>query len=587
MTSVRRRVLVLGVLASVMFGGPARAAVTDTSGDNIQDGDNAASTHQHGQDTSGAANGGQVVGVVSAGRTSVDATNRSVNSDVTTGDARGTNAASSFTGVDVASASGTAVVADVFASCPSSGASACENVQDGSNRLTSTQSSSATTGDGVAGQVIGVVTAAGGATSVVADNLTQDSSARTGDAGAPNRSAAFVGLSAAFTGNTLVAADASTACPNDGAQTAACQNVQSGSNRLTTTQSSSATTGDGVAGQVIGAVSAGATSIDARNRSVSVDVTTGNAASDNNAASFAGLDGVFTGTATVVADTSASCPNSGAQTAVCQNVQDGSNRTTAAQSSSASTGSGVGGQVVGAVTTAGGSTSVVADNVSQDSSIGTGDARSANHAAAFVGLSAAFLGNVVVAADAAGACPNEGAQTASCQNVQNGSNRLSTAQTSSATTGDGVAGQVIGAVSAGATSIDAGNRSVSDDVTTGDADSTNHAASFVGLDAVFGGSATVVADAFASCPNSGAQAGACQNVQDGSNRAIRSQLSSATSGDAIAGQVTGVVTSAGGSSSVVVDNASSDIDAASGASTFDNHDETFVGLIVVSGGLTI
>jgi hypothetical protein len=78
----------------------------------------------------------------------------------------------------------------------------------------------------------------------------------------------------------------------------------------------------------------------------------------------------------------------------------------------------------------------------------------------------------------------------------------------------------------------------------------------------------------------------CQNVQAGSNRGTNTQSALATSGDAVAGQVTGVVTSAGGSASVVVANTSNGIDSQSGDSTFDNSNETFVGQIV-GGVLTI
>src|SRR5439155_17331435 len=55
------------------------------------------------------------------------------------------------------------------------------NAQDGDNRLTSSQSASGTTGDGVAGEVIGAVTSAGGSTSIVGANTSTDSSVETGD----------------------------------------------------------------------------------------------------------------------------------------------------------------------------------------------------------------------------------------------------------------------------------------------------------------------------------------------------------------------------------------------------------------------
>src|SRR5439155_9632680 len=115
----------------------------------------------------------------------------------------------------------TSLAADVSVSCPTTagpGSSVvpegvCQNIQDGSNRATNTQTSSASTGDGVAGQVIGVVTSAGGSASIVADNLSQDSSVDTGDADSSNHSAAFVGLDGGFNGDTTLTADVSASCP--------------------------------------------------------------------------------------------------------------------------------------------------------------------------------------------------------------------------------------------------------------------------------------------------------------------------------------------------------------------------------------
>jgi len=77
------------------------------------------------------------------------------------------------------------------------------------------------------------------------------------------------------------------------------------------------------------------------------------------------------------------------------------------------------------------------------------------------------------------------------------------------------------------------------------------------------------------------------NLQDGDNTKSFTQSADGTSGDSIAGQVTGVVTSAGGAVSVVVANESTDIDAESGVSTFDNNDDQFVGLFVSNGPLNI
>src|SRR5205807_6697386 len=70
---------------------------------------------------------------------------------------------------------------------------------------------------------------------------------------------------------------------------------------------------------------------------------------------------------------------------------------------------------------------------------------------------------------------------ATAANTQTGDNRATVSQSAPATSGDGVAGQVIGAVSAGASSIDATNHSTNSSVETGDATSANTADPFVGL----------------------------------------------------------------------------------------------------------
>src|SRR5206468_1517245 len=74
------------------------------------------------------------------------------------------------------------------------------NVQDGSNRGTANQTATASSGDGVAGEVIGAVTSAGGSASIVAANRSSDSDVTTGDAEATNALAAFVGQDASSCG---------------------------------------------------------------------------------------------------------------------------------------------------------------------------------------------------------------------------------------------------------------------------------------------------------------------------------------------------------------------------------------------------
>src|SRR5947209_4402600 len=195
MTKTIKMLLATGLVAFGAFAstGVARAAdVSNSSGNNVQSGSNRSSTTQSGNSKSGDAVGGQVVGTVSSGRTSVDARNTSVDSDVTSGDARGSNTAASFTGLNDAPTSsiggGVSTGADV------SGIGFADNLQDGNNRSSLSQSSNATTGDGVGGQVIGTVTAAGGSASIAAANSTRDSSIETGDPRADNTTAACAGL---------------------------------------------------------------------------------------------------------------------------------------------------------------------------------------------------------------------------------------------------------------------------------------------------------------------------------------------------------------------------------------------------------
>src|SRR2546426_5070151 len=90
------------LVATMILGGPAIHAVADISnatGTNVQGGDNRGNTHQGGKSGSGDAVGGQVTGVVSSGRTSVDARNVSKDSSVESGDAHGSNSSTSFVGL--------------------------------------------------------------------------------------------------------------------------------------------------------------------------------------------------------------------------------------------------------------------------------------------------------------------------------------------------------------------------------------------------------------------------------------------------------------------------------------------------------
>jgi len=353
------------------------------------------------------------------------------------------------------------------------------------------------------------------------------------------------------------ALSAITAAHADVANTATATNVQQGDNKASTNQSGTSKSGDAVAGQVAGVVSSGTTSVDATNKSDHVDISTGDARGTNNSDAFVGLNS-STGTSVGAADIANGSP--------VTNLQEGDNKYDLNQTLTATSGDGVGGEVIGVVTSAGGSASVVAANTSTNVDISTGDARAFNNAAAFVGLNSSSDTSVGSAADVL--------NTATATNVQEGDNKLSASQTATSKTGDGVGGQVLGVVSAGAASVDATNKSDQVDISTGDARSGNDFASFVGLNDA-SGTDVLAADVLSGGP--------AVNVQEGSNKKDLMQNASATSGDSVAGQVAGVVTSAGGSADLVLANTSTNSDTSSGDGRFFNSDSSFTGLNVSPG----
>ncbi len=94
--STRRRtvrcVAVAAALVGLAAAPPCFAAITNSSGTNVQDGSNAANSHQSGDAQSGdALSGAQVVAVQSAGRVSVTAQNDATDSSAASGDVGGSN----------------------------------------------------------------------------------------------------------------------------------------------------------------------------------------------------------------------------------------------------------------------------------------------------------------------------------------------------------------------------------------------------------------------------------------------------------------------------------------------------------------
>ncbi len=363
MNKTLKLVLVAMVAIGASWTSVARADVDNASATNVQDGDNDNETEQTGEASSGDAVAGQVAGVVSSGDASVDATNRSEDVDVVTGDATGTNDAATFVGLTAGSSSAVNA-ADVENS-------AGTNILSGDNESELTQDVIATSGDGVGGQVIGVVTSAGGSADVVAANTSEGVDISTGDGDASNDAAAFVGLNATGTVAAL-AADI---------DNASATNVQDGDNDLEASQAALSASGDGVGGQVLGVVSAGDASVDATNRSEDVDVETGDTVSENDFAAFVGLT-AGTGTAVVAADI---------ENAAALNLLSGDNARELSQDATATSGDAVAGQVAGVVTTAGGSADLVLANTSEDSDAESGEGEFDNDDESFTGLNAGGL----------------------------------------------------------------------------------------------------------------------------------------------------------------------------------------------------
>lgn len=334
-------------------------------------------------------------------------------------------------------------------------------------------------------------------------------------------------------------------------------NGQEGDNKSTTQQSGSSTSGDSNAGQIVGTVSSGKTSVDATNSTDHADISTGDARGSNENASLTGQNVSFV---TFIDNLEA------ADTAsiFSINLQEGDNKTDTVQMATIKSGDGIGGQVIGVVTSAGGSSAVTAANTSKNVDVSTGDARAAQIASSFTGQDLSFFTGV-------GAFFADVLAVGPAFNLQEGNNITRDAQTVTATSGDGVAGQVLGVVSAGASSVDATNSSQNVDLSTGDARATNALAAFTGQDL------SLVTDLVAADVLNNTFA---VNVQEGDNKSTPTQTITTTSGDAVGGQVAGIVSAAGGSADVVLANTSSTIDASSGDSRFTNTSKTLIGQVV-------
>jgi hypothetical protein len=188
----------------------ASADIVNGRATNVQEGDNDNDTNQEGRASSGDAVAGQVVGVVSSGDTSLDATNLSRDVDAESGDAEGANAARSVTGTDSSdrgcppAATGRALAQ----ACPD-GAEAADIanliavlVHLGDNASSLDQSADVSTGDAIAGQVAGAVVS--GLADIVLANTSEDVDAESGDGEFSNLSEVAVGSSSVTFGRRCV-----------------------------------------------------------------------------------------------------------------------------------------------------------------------------------------------------------------------------------------------------------------------------------------------------------------------------------------------------------------------------------------------
>lgn len=384
---------------------------------------------------------------------------------------------------DAVSTSGEVVGANaaVIGAGPSAaaGSGSSQSQQNGDNTVVVRQTSTAKSGDAVAGsQVTGVV---GGNATVQNQNSSDGAVAVSGAATASNTAAVSAGPSA-------TAVDGS------------AQAGQSGDNDVFVTQEAEALTGDSVAGsQVTGAVG---DAITVQNQNSSDDATSISGAA---CASF-----VCGGGNTLFVGAGPSAFSSADPDAEAQAGQVGDNDVVIRQASFAESGDALAGaQVTGIV--GNGDASVNNQNSSDFSLAVSGFALAGNVAAVTAGPSATALGLGV---------------GSTAQAAQEGDNDVHLTQVSGSSSGDALAGsQVVGLVSSETGSIEVQNQQSSDFDT-----------------AISGSSAAVNLAVVTGGPSALAIGSEAQASQFGDNSVIVTQDAAAATGDALAGStVVGVV----------------------------------------------
>src|SRR5207247_2023610 len=153
------------------------------------------------------------------------------------------------------------------------------------------------------------------------------------------------------------------------------------------------------------------------------------------------------------------------------------------------------------------------DNVDVQS----GDASGSNSASTFTGLAAPFAG---LALENNSTATTGDLNNIVAKNIQEGDNRTTVRQTVNSSSGDGIAGQVLGVTGGGKSVVNASNKTTNSDVTSGSADSDNSGSGITGLV-----SATAVDAGLSDITNASGS-----NLQEGDNTSRLNQTSDAVTG---------------------------------------------------------
>lgn len=302
----------------------------------------------------------------------------------------------------------------------------------------------------------------------------------------------------------------------------------------------SSETGDAIGGQVVGSTSDGDTEIDAANRSHDARVRSGDGAASNDIESVVWTTGL--GDELDDDDEIALIDDDD------DDVEDDWDF-----ESFATTGDGIGGQVLGVATASGGSADVVVANDSDDVDLESGDAEALDSALAETGT---VIGGQAAGVSSAGLTSLDATNRTHDVAVESGE-AFARFDDAVALTGDGIAGELVGIVTGpvGRADVVLANTSEDLDVRTGDADALFEAFAETG-DGIAGQLAGINAGGETSVD--GTNASRNSEIRTGDAEAIFETES--VTGDGVSGQVLGVVTSPGGSADLVSANTSDFVD---------------------------